>query len=123
MQVRWSEAHRVAVLDPQGDLGIRTMVDMKNTIGNLLRDGCRTLIVDCRNVQRLEAMSLGVLVERLCRARELNGTLALAHLGEDLETRLRELRVHSLFQIFESVPAALRGLIGADSDAVASLAA
>ena len=24
MQVRWSETHRVAVLDPQGDLGIRT---------------------------------------------------------------------------------------------------
>lgn len=123
MQVRWSEPHRVAVLDPQGDLGIRTMVDMKNTIGSLLRDGCRTLIVDCRGVQRLEAMSLGVLVERLCRARELSGTLALAHLNDDLETRLRELRVHSLFPIFESVPAALRGLVGADSEAVASLAA
>jgi len=123
MQVRWSEPHRVAVLDPQGDLGIRTMVEMKNTIGSLLRDGCRTLIVDCRGVQRLDAMSLGVLVERLCRARELSGTLALAYLNEDLAARLRELRVHSLFQIFESVPAALQGLVGADSEVVASLAA
>ena len=123
MQVRWSEPHRVAVLDPQGDLGIRTMVELKNTIGSLLRDGCRTLIVDCRGVQRLEAMSLGVLVERLCRAREMNGTLALAHLNDDLAARLQELRVHSLFQIFESVPAALQGLVGADSEAVASLAA
>ena len=123
MQVRWSEPHRVAVLDPQGDLGIRTMVERKNTIGSLLRDGCRTLIVDCRGVQRLEAMSLGVLVERLCRARELSGTLALAHLNDDLAARLRELRVHSLFQIFESVPAALQGLVGADSEALASLAA
>lgn len=123
MQVRWSEPHRVAVLDPQGDLGIRTMVEMKNAIGSLLRDGCRTLIVDCRGVQRLEAMSLGVLVERLCRARELSGTLALAHLNDDLAARLRELRVHSLFQIFESVPAALQDLVGADSEAVASLAA
>jgi anti-anti-sigma factor len=123
MQVRWSETHRVAVLDPQGDLGIRTMVDMKNAIGSLLRDGCRILIVNCRGVQRLEAMSLGVLVERLCRARELSGTLALAHLGEDLQSRLRELRVHSLFQIFESVPAALQALVGADAEAVTSLAA
>jgi anti-anti-sigma factor len=123
MQVRWSETYRVAVLDPQGDLGIRTMVDMKNAITNLLRDGCRTLIVDCREVQRLEAMSLGVLVERLCRARELNGTLALAHLNADLEARLQELRVHSLFQIFDSVPAALEGLVGAGSEAVAALAA
>lgn len=123
MQVRWSETYRVAVLDPQGDLGIRTMVDMKNAITNLLRDGCRTLIVDCREVQRLEAMSLGVLVERLCRARELNGTLALAHLNADLEARLQELRVHSLFQIFDSVPAALDGLVGAGSEAVAALAA
>jgi anti-anti-sigma factor len=123
MQVRWSETYRVAVLNPQGDLGIRTMVDMKNAITNLLRDGCRTLIVDCREVQRLEAMSLGVLVERLCRARELNGTLALAHLNADLEARLQELRVHSLFPIFDSVPAALEGLVGAGSEAVAALAA
>lgn len=123
MQVRWSETYRVAVLDPQGDLGIRTMVDMKNAITNLLRDGCRTLIVDCREVQRLEAMSLGVLVERLCRARELNGTLALAHLNADLEARLQELRVHSLFPIFDSVPAALEGLVGAGSETVAALAA
>ena len=123
MQVRWSEAHQVAVLDPQGDLGIRTMVELKNAVGSLLRDGCRTVIVDCSGVQRLEAMSLGVLVERLCRARELSGTLALAGLSGDLETRLRELRVHSLFQIFESVPAALEGLVGADSTTVASLAA
>ena len=123
MQVRWSEQHRVAVLDPQGDLGIRTMVEMKNTIGSLLRDGCRTLIVDCRGVQRLEAMSLGVLVERLCRARELSGTLALAHLNDDLATRRREPRVHSLFPIFESVSDALQGLVGANSEAVASLAA
>jgi hypothetical protein len=64
-----------------------------------------------------------VLVERLCRARELNGTLALAHLGEDLHTRLRELRVHSLFQIFESVSAAVQSLVGADAEAMTSLAA
>ena len=123
MLVRWSEAHKVAVIDPQARLDVRTMVEIKNTIGSLLRDGCRTLIVDCRGVQRLEAMSLGVLVERLCRAREMNGTLALAHLNDDLAARLQELRVHSLFQIFESVPAALQGLVGADSEAVASLAA
>lgn len=123
MQVRWSEAHRVAVLDPQGDLGIRTMVDMKNAIGNLLRDGCRVLVVDCSRVQRMEAMSLGVLVERLCRARELGGTLALVHLSDDLHARLQELRVHSLFQVFGSVSDALHALVGADSEAMASLAA
>jgi hypothetical protein len=68
-------------------------------------------------------MSLGVLVERLCRARELSGTLALAHLNDDLATRLQELRVHSLFPTFASVSDALQGLVGADSEAVASLAA
>lgn len=123
MQVRWSEAHRVAVLDPQGDLGIRTMVEMKNTVNNLLRDGCRVLIVDCRGVQRLEAMSLGVLVERLCRAREMSGTLALANLSADLTARLDELRVHSLFPTFDSVAAALEGLVGAGLEGVLSQAA
>lgn len=123
MQVRWSEAHRVAVIDAQGDLGIRTMVGMKNAIGSLVRDGCRTLIVDCHGVQRMEAMSLGVLVERLCRVRELNGTLALAGLSPDLEARLLELRIHSLFRVYPAASAALQDLVGAGSEAVAALAA
>ncbi len=123
MQVRWSEMHRVAVIDPQGDLGIRAMVQMKNAISSLLSDGCRVLIVDCRGVERLEAMSLGVLVERLCRAREMNGTLALANLSADLTARLDELRVHSLFPTFDSVSAALEGLVGAGLENALSLAA
>lgn len=123
MQVRWSEAHKVAVVDPEGDLGIRTMVEVKNTIGTLLRDGCRTLIVDCRGVKRAEAMSLGVLVERLCRARDLGGRLVLANLGPELAGRMRELRVDSLFQSFDSVQAALDGLVGTPSEAAAVLAA
>ena len=121
MQVRWSETHKVAVIDAQGDLGIRTMVEMKNTVGDLLRDGCRTLIVDCGGVQRVEAMGLGVLVERLCRARELGGTLALTNLGPEFAARLRELRVDAIFQAFDSVQAALDVL--AQPEAAAALAA
>ncbi len=123
MEVRWSEAHKVAVIDPRGDLGIRTMVEIKNTIGTLLRDGCRTLIVNCRGVKWAEAMSLGVLVERLCRARDLGGTLALANLGPELTARMQELRVDSLFQVFESVQAALDALVGIQPEAAAALAA
>ena len=123
MEVRWSEAHKVAVIDPRGDLGIRSMVEFKNTVGTLLRDGCRTLIVDCRGVTRAEAMSLGVLVERLCRARDLGGTLALANLGPELLGRMQELRVDSLFQAFDSVQAALDALAGMQPEAAATLAA
>jgi anti-anti-sigma factor len=123
MQVRWSETHKVAVVDAQGDLGIRTMVEIKTAIGSLLRDGCRTLIVDCRGVSRLEAMSLGVLVERLCRARDVGGTLTLVGLSPDLLARLLELRVHSLFQIYDSVQAALDALVGVHEEAMAALAA
>ena len=123
MEVRWSEAHKVAVIDPRGDLGIRSMVEFKNTVGTLLRDGCRTLIVDCRGVKRAEAMSLGVLVERLCRARDLGGTLALANLGPELLGRMQELRVDSLFQAFDSVQAALDVLAGMHPEAAATLAA
>lgn len=123
MQVRWSETHKVAVIHPQGELGIRTMVEIKTAIGSLLRDGCRTLIVECRGVNRMDAMSLGVLVERLCRARDLGGTLALASLSPELLVRMQELRVHSLFQIFDSVQAALDALVGVHEEAMAALAA
>ncbi len=123
MQVRWSEQHNVAVIDPQGDLGLRSIVDVKNGIGSLLRDGCRTLILDCTGVSRLEAMSLGVLVERLCRARDVGGTLALTNLSPELVNRLQELRVHSLFPTFDSIQAALDGLLGLRAEVAATLAA
>lgn len=123
MQVRWSEAHKVAVIDAQGDLGIRTMVQMKDSVGTLLRDGCRTFIVDCHGVQRVEAMGLGVLVERMCRAREVGGTLALANLCPEAVGRLRELRVDSLFRAFDSVQAALDALVEMQPEAAAALAA
>lgn len=123
MQVRWSEVHKVAVIDPEGDLGIRTMVELKNTVGALLRDGCQTLVVDCHGVQRVEAMGIGVLVERLCRARDMGGTLVLTSLTTELTSRMRDLRVDSLFQTFDSVQAALNALLGAQPEAVAVLAA
>lgn len=123
MRVRWSAQHKVAVIDSQGDLGIRTMVDLKQAVGSLLGDGCRTVIVDCDGVTQLEAMSLGVLLERLCRARELGGTLALAGLNPELMRRLNALRVLSLFPNYDSVSAALQALVGEPADVAATLAA
>jgi MraZ protein len=123
MHVRWSAQHKVAVIDPQGDLGIRSMVELKQAVGSLLADGCRTVIVECRAVTQLDAMSLGVLLERLCRAREVGGTLCLAGLNEELLRRLNALRVLSLFEIYGSVPAALAALVSAPAEAAAALAA
>jgi len=123
MHVRWSAQHGVAVIDPVGDLGIRTMVELKQAVGSLLSDGCRTVIVDCRGVAGLEAMSLGVLLERLCRAREVGGTLALAGLNPDLLARLGTLRLLALFPTYDSVPAALQGLVGSPTEVAAALAA
>ncbi len=123
MHVRWSAQHSVAVIDPQGDLGIRTMVELKQAVGSLLGDGCRTVIVDCAGITQLEAMSLGVLLERLCRAREVGGTLALAGLNPELIGRLSALRVLSLFPNYDSVQAALQALVGASTEIAASLAA
>lgn len=123
MDIRWSEPHKVAVIDPRGDLGIRSMVSIKNAIGSLLRDGCRTVIVDCRGVERVEAMGLGVLVERMCRAREQGGTLVLAHVGPLLAERMRDLRVDSLLTAFDSVQAALKATVGVQAGAAEALAA
>jgi len=123
MDIRWSEAHKVAVLDPRGDLGIRSMVSIKNAIGDLLRDGCRTVIVNCRGVERVEAMGLGVLVERMCRAREQGGTLVLAHVGPAFAERMRDLRVDSLLTAFDSVQAALSATVGVQAEAAEVLAA
>ena len=123
MDIRWSETHKVAVLDPRGDLGIRSMVSIKNAIGDLLRDGCRTVIVNCRGVERVEAMGLGVLVERMCRAREQGGSLVLVQVGPALAERMRDLRVDSLLTAFDSVQAALDVTVGVQAEAVEALAA
>jgi len=123
MEIRWSEPHRVAVIDPRGDLGIRSMVSIKNAVGTLLQDGCRTVIVDCQGVERVEAMGLGVLVERMCRAREQGGTLVLARVGPTLAARMRDLRVDSLLAAFDSIQAALNATVGVQAGAAEALAA
>lgn len=123
LQVRWSETRGIAVIDPQGDLGIRTVVEIKNCITTLLADGCRTMILNCTGVRRVEVMGLGVLVERLCRAQGVGGTLALANVSPELTQRMRELRLDSLFQRFESVQAALGTLEGSQRDAAVLLPA
>ena len=99
------------------------MVSIKNAIGDLRRDGCRTVIVNCRGVERVEAMGLGVLVERMCRAREQGGTLVLAHVGPAFAERMRDLRVDSLLTAFDSVQTALSATVGVQAEAAEVLAA
>jgi anti-anti-sigma factor len=118
MRVHRSELHKLAVVDSEGELGIRTMVDIKNATRNLMREGFRIIVLNCRAVERIQAMSVGVLVEQLCRAREIGGTLVLADVHPQLFARLRELRVESLFQTFRSVSDALVSLAGLPQDAV-----
>jgi anti-anti-sigma factor len=107
MRVGWSADGRAAIIDPEGELDLPAMLDVKKAIAALLRDGCRVLIVNCHGVERLHCRSLAVLVERLCQARELGAALALVDLHPALATRIRELRLDSLLPSFGTVGEAL----------------
>lgn len=90
------------VITPDGDINHSEMVGVKNAIADSLRGGQTRFVLDLSEVDHINYMTLGVLVERAGRLRRSGGALFLAGLSGYLETILRFTGVEDLFQVFET---------------------
>ncbi|RMG18956.1 MAG: anti-sigma factor antagonist [Deltaproteobacteria bacterium] len=97
----------VTVITPTGDINHAEMVAVKNAIRDALAEGRRRLVLDLSEVDHINYMTLGVLVERAGRVERAGGALHIAGLSPYLERILRFSGVDDLFRIFESVEAAV----------------
>ena len=96
----------VVVITPEGDINHSEMVRVKNTIAEALRAGQTRFVLDLGEVDHINYMTLGVLVERAGRLRRSGGALFLAGLSPYLESILRFTGVDELFETFDTPEAA-----------------
>ncbi|MFB0614738.1 STAS domain-containing protein [Streptomyces sp. AGS-58] len=75
---------------------------------DLIRQGCRTLILDASTVQYLDSSAISMLILLLRLLDEHDGSLRLAALGDHYQQTLRLLGLDSLFPLYPTVEAAHR---------------
>ena len=67
----------VATFRPRGAIGLRGMLELREVLAAVLRNGYTRHLLDFSGVWHVSANSLGILVERRDRAREAGGQLVL----------------------------------------------
>ncbi|MFJ7151534.1 STAS domain-containing protein [Streptomyces sp. NPDC100445] len=78
---------------------------------DLIRRGCRTLILDASGVEYLDSSAISMLILLLRLLDERAGTLRLAALSEHYQQTLRLLGLDALFTVYPTVDAARRPAI------------
>lgn len=108
---------RVVVISPEGDINHHEMACVKNAVSELMRRLEARVVVDLSEVDHINYMTLGVLVERAGRLRRVGGDLRLAAASPYLEKILRFTGVHHLFATFDTVEEAVASYLDAELDA------
>lgn len=67
----------------------------------------RQIVLDLRNVSRIDSSGLGVLVALHISARKIGGDIKLANLGIHIHDALRLTRLVTVFDIFDSTEGAV----------------
>ena len=86
----------------QGDLAFR------DYINNLVADGRSNILLDLKDVTRIDSAGIGMLVSKYLTARKSGGTIKLLHLTQHSDHLLDITRLATVFEIFDDEAAALR---------------
>ena len=102
MNVERVEIGLVSVLRLEGDLDERGVERLRDVLGTCLAGGCAKLVLNFRDVRYVSYMGVGVVVERLRRARALRGDIKLVGVNLYTERLLRMAGVGSLFDTHDT---------------------
>ena len=108
MAYRSREKMGVEILRFQGDLNASEMIRIKSRLNRLLNRNQRKLVLDLKNTRRVELAGLGILVDRLMKARAGKGEVKLCNLRPEVEKTLQMIGVGSLMQSFHTEEEALK---------------
>ncbi|AYN42759.1 anti-sigma factor antagonist [Streptomyces dangxiongensis] len=96
----------VALLPEEIDYDNASLVGAQ--CGDLIRQGCRTLILDASTVKYLDSSAISTFILLLRLLDDHDGTLRLAALDDHYRHNLRILGLDSLFPLYPTVEAAHR---------------
>jgi anti-sigma B factor antagonist len=97
----------VTVLDIEGNLALYENERFRKYVAGAIDAGVRKLIVNLARVKYMDSSGLGELISCYTALRRLNGHVKLLHLSNRLQYLLAITKLDSVFETFDSEPAAV----------------
>jgi anti-sigma B factor antagonist len=109
MQIEELRVDDVTILRLKGRLELEEGdVTLRDHVNNLVNEGRVKLVLDMREVTRLDSAGIGMLVSKFLTARRRGGAIKLIHLTNRSEHLMDITRLSTVFEIFQDEDEALR---------------
>ncbi|MGH9753814.1 MAG: STAS domain-containing protein [Blastocatellia bacterium] len=97
----------VTVLDLEGNLALDENARFRKYVSGAIDAGARKLIVNLARVKYMDSSGLGELISCYTTLQRVNGHIKLLHLNNRLQYLLAITKLNSVFETFDSEPAAV----------------
>ena len=97
----------VTVLDLDGNLALESNKQFRNRVTAIIDAGARKLIVNMARVPYMDSSGLGELISCYTTLQRMSGRIKLLHLSDRLQQLLVITKLTSVFETFDSEPAAV----------------
>jgi anti-sigma B factor antagonist len=97
----------VTVLDLEGNLALEDNAQFRKRATAIIDAGARKLIVNMARVKYMDSNGLGELISCYTALQKVSGRVKLLHLSNRLQYLLAITKLNSVFETFDSEPAAV----------------
>ena len=92
----------VKVIQPSGILDSINGNRLRREISDMVEDGAKAVLIDCREVEFMDSSGLGALVMSLKTVREAGSKLSICSINDQLRILLELTSMDDIFEIFAS---------------------
>jgi anti-sigma B factor antagonist len=108
MKINSRTVDGVTILDLEGRIAVGDdIADLKRSIGELIADGRRSVLLNLQDVPYIDSSGIGELVAAFTKIRNSGGNLKLLNLTKKVRTLLEITRLHSVFDVKDDEAAAV----------------
>jgi anti-sigma B factor antagonist len=97
----------VTVLDLEGNLALEDNAQFRKRATAIIDAGARKLIVNMARVKYMDSSGLGELISCYTALKKVSGRVKLLHLSNRLQYLLAITKLNTVFETFDSEPAAV----------------
>lgn len=108
MEVKSELINGVTVLHISGVINTAKAQELKNDINNLLTENSKNVIMDFSKVEYISSYMVGILMEMITRAKNINGKFVITGLNETVEQILKITGIFDRLSVSDSIENALK---------------
>jgi anti-sigma B factor antagonist len=101
MEILEERSDNIVVLKLSGRLDATTAKDVKERVGEIIKNNNVNLVIDMGGVDFIDSSGLGVLVASLRSVNKVGGDIKIAALQDQVRAIFELTRLHRLFEIFD----------------------